>query len=510
MMHVRIRCKSDTVRRWHVSLAKRLQALPDMAVSVELVPASELPQQPELPAGLESLFLLEATIFARPRDGEASRAEVGMLMSLVSPTDAPVDVILDLCGGASEDVTRVWSLAYDGVIGEAGLIDAILAGRAPIAALSSNGRTIASGRLGTEYGGVALASFEDMLARTSTMIVAALHDSCRTSPPPLPGGDEHAVTAGGKPRNLAGLAAKKLARRIVQQIYRLCYNAPHWRVGWRQMDGRDLFDLKAHPQTGWHDLPDDGRRFYADPVPLLHKGQVTLFVEDFEHSLGKGIISAVPFGESGPIGAPVPVLEMDCHLSYPFVFEEEGEIWMIPETSGNGTIELLRSTAFPGGWVREAVLVSGVVASDATIVRRGAMWWMFATVRDGGGAFSDALHLWSAPDFRGPWTPHRHNPVMIDIASARPAGKMVERGGHLYRPVQDCRRGYGAALALARVTRLDDDGFEQTLETLLEPGPAWPGRRLHSLNSAGNLEFIDGSAFSPRWKSFRNHRHSTR
>ncbi|MGF9694635.1 formyl transferase [Rhizobium sp. 0TCS1.26] len=489
---------------------KRLQALPDMAVSVELVPASALPQQAELPAGLESLFLLEATIFGRPRDRDASRVPVDLLTSLVSLTDAPVDVVLDLCGGAPADGRPVWSLSYDGIIGQAGLIDAILDGRTPTAELSDNGRIIASGRLGTEYGGVALASFEDMLARSTTMIVAALQGSCQASLPTPPGKVDQVTAAGGKPRNLAAIAAKKLARRIVQQIYRLCYNSPHWRVGWRQTDGRDLFDLKAHPQTGWHDLPDDGRRFYADPVPLLHQGQVTLFVEDFEHSLGKGIISAVPFGASGPIGTPVPVLEMDCHLSYPFVFEEEGEIWMIPETSGNGTIELLRSTAFPGGWVREAVLVSGVVASDATIIRRGATRWMFATVRDGGGAFSDALHLWSAPDFRGPWTPHRQNPVMIDIASARPAGRMVERGGSLYRPVQDCRRGYGAALALAQVTRLDDGGFEQTVETLLEPGPVWPGRRLHSLNSAGNLEFIDGSAFSPRWKAFRNHRTSTR
>ncbi|TGP15892.1 formyl transferase, partial [Mesorhizobium sp. M1D.F.Ca.ET.234.01.1.1] len=99
------------------------------------------------------------------------------------------------------------------------------------------------------------------------------------------------------------------------------------------------------------------------------------------------------------------------------------------------------------------------------LLEHGGRWWMFATVRDGGGAFSDQLHLWSAPDFRGPWTAHPKNPVLIDIATARPAGRMVSRNGQLLRPVQDCRRSYRAAMCIARVTQLDEAGFDQVVET---------------------------------------------
>ncbi|TGQ25519.1 formyl transferase, partial [Mesorhizobium sp. M00.F.Ca.ET.216.01.1.1] len=116
-------------------------------------------------------------------------------------------------------------------------------------------------------------------------------------------------------------AAKATVRRIVQQIYHLCYNAPHWRVGWRETQGKDLYDLRAHPQSGWRDLADDGSRFYADPFPVLYRGQVTLFVEDYIHRAGKAILSAVAFGPNGPAGTPKPVLELPYHLSYPFVFE---------------------------------------------------------------------------------------------------------------------------------------------------------------------------------------------
>jgi hypothetical protein len=69
--------------------------------------------------------------------------------------------------------------------------------------------------------------------------------------------------------------------------------------------------------------------------------------------------------------------------------------------------------------------------------------------------------------------------------------------------VQDCRRGYGAAMALARVDRLDEGGFSQTIAAVLRPGAGWPGRRVHTYNEAGGFEFIDGSALAPRWGVLR-------
>ncbi len=376
-----------------------------------------------------------------------------------------------------------------------------MAGSTPSAELREGNVLVAAGRLGTELGGIVLATFEDCLARATTLILAALSGGAKTVPalPPHAG-----VAPEPVPVRATTLAAKGLARGLVKHVYRALYHAPHWRTGWRRLSGPDLVDLRRHPDGGWHDIPDDGTRFYADPFPIEHEGRVTLFVEDFEHAAGKGVISAVDFGPDGAIGSPVPVLEQATHLSYPFVFAHDGQMWMVPESSSAGTVDLFRATAFPRGWVKEATLLSDVAASDATLLQHGGLWWLFATVRDRGGAFSDALHLWSAPDLTGPWTPHRRNPVLIDIASARPAGRVVRRDGALIRPVQDCRSGYGAALGLARITRLDPDGFEQTVETILTPGPRWPGRRLHTLNSAGGFEFIDGSALAPRWRRRRS------
>jgi hypothetical protein len=88
--------------------------------------------------------------------------------------------------------------------------------------------------------------------------------------------------------------------------------------------------------------------------------------------------------------------------------------------------------------------------------------------------------------------------VLVDQASARPAGAMVVRDGTLWRPVQDCTAGYGCGIGLAEITRLDHEGFAQSVRTVLQADPGWPGRRIHTLNRAGRLECIDGSAYSPR------------
>ncbi len=507
-MHLRLRLDGQTLRRWHVRLAERIAALRGITLEIDRRPGPGA-----LPNNAALLFRLEAMLNRRSLDGLWSPVEPAALAAFPSPSVRAPDLILDLCGDVAPDGgPRIWHLAYDGRAGENALLSVLLAGRSPVGTLSEGRRIVAGGRFGTEAGGIALTSFEDSLARTTSLILSALR-GVGPNHPFAASASEPEIDVPHPGLGAAALgqrAARMLAWTIVRRLYHLCYRAPHWRVGWRALEGgADLVDLRAHPAGGWRDLPDDGHRFYADPFPLDHAGGTVLFVEDYPHATGKAIISAVAFGPDGPRGTPVPVLEEAHHLSYPFVFERDGTVWMVPESCANGTIDLYRSTAFPGGWVKEATLVSEVTASDATLVEHGGRWWLFATVRDdpavvgaqwGLGSFSDALHLWSAPNFRGPWTPHPANPVLIDIASARPAGRIVARDGALIRPVQDCRRGYGAALALARIDRLDADGYAQTVETILNAGPAWKGSRLHTLNRSAGFEFIDGSARAPRFR----------
>lgn len=444
-------------------------------------------------------------------------------------------VVLDLTDAPHSGDEHHWSLRFDGQPGEAAGFAALRSGGSPeVTIIDGAGRVIVRGIPGSETPGALAAAFDDLLSGCITLIIKALtglgSDEVSTS-----GATESvavrqgaaaamitrsstARTAGTSPEAPApegdhpgGNGDGALIRHVVRtaghtalhKAYRTLYRAPHWRVGWRWADGPGLLDDPEHPPTGWTDMPDDGLHFYADPFPYEYDGRHFLFVEDFEHRHGRGVISVTEFDENGPIHRPAVALTHDVHLSYPFVVADQGEVWMIPETSGAGTVELYRATGFPYSWTRERVLLSGLEASDATVFRHQDRWWITATVRDG-GSFSDALHLWSADQLTGPWRPHPQNPVLVDISAARPAGRVEmitgPDGDRLIRPVQDGRTGYGAGLAIAEITALDEDRFEQNVLARLSPGSWWPGRRIHTINRSGRLECIDGSAFSPRFR----------
>ena len=165
---------------------------------------------------------------------------------------------------------------------------------------------------------------------------------------------------------------------------------------------------------------------------------------------------------------------------------------MIPETGANRTIELYRSTSFPGGWELEKVLVDDIKATDATLAEIDGRWWMFVNVAEG-AAPSDwnELHIYHAPSPLGPWTPHRRNPVKSDVRSSRPAGRLFNWHGDLYRPAQNSSRHYGYAISMNKITRLDTSEFaEEEVSQIL---PLWHKNiiGMHTINSADDLTVVD-------------------
>jgi hypothetical protein len=487
-LHVELRLPPSGVRGWHLELARAVAQLADTSVGVTWVDEAAAPAR-----DLERLLGMERRIHRLAPAGSA-RVEPGRLAHLEGrPATTGRVIRLDLAGRSSSG-TRDWSVHFDGSAGEEAAAASLLAGRFPVVEIvDATGRVVASGRPGSERPGVTAAALDDVLAGCVTLVVAAV----RGHPLRLP---ESSVDRDGRaaPRSPARQAVRALASTPARRAYRALYRTPHWRVGWRFVDGDGAIDSMRLPASGWTDLPDDGNHFYADPFPVEVGGRTYLFVEDFDHRVGRGVISVVEFDDHGPMGTPVPALTHDVHLSYPFVLEDEGALWMIPETSAAGTVELYRATAFPRRWILNSVLLRDLDASDVTPFRHEGRWWLSATVRRGGSC-SDALHLWYAESLRGPWRPHEGNPVVLDISSARPAGRVVRRGGRLLRPAQDGAGGYGSAVTLTEIVRLDPSAYEQRVVARLASGDRWAGRRLHTLNRAGRLEVIDGSARSPRF-----------
>ncbi len=238
-------------------------------------------------------------------------------------------------------------------------------------------------------------------------------------------------------------------------------------------------------------------RFWADPFVVKTGDQYYVFIEELLYETGKGHISVIELDRKGVVSGPRKVLEREYHLSYPFVFEWNGNYYMLPETAANKTVELYRAKSFPFVWQPEKVLLTDVRAKDATLAEIDGKWWMFVSLAE--HSIPDELYLFSAPSPLGPWTPHRRNPVKSDVRGSRPAGALFEWNEDVYRPAQDSSGRYGYAISINRLVQLDDEGFrEEHVSSIL---PKWDKDLLatHTISIAGDLTVVDCLVKRSRW-----------
>lgn len=197
--------------------------------------------------------------------------------------------------------------------------------------------------------------------------------------------------------------------------------------------------------------------------------------------------------DKGAYSEPITILEKPYHLSYPYVFEHEGDLYLIPESIGNKTIELYKCVDFPGKWEFQMNLMEDIQAVDATIHYHDEKFWMFTNLIETDGASTwDELFLFYTDDlFSSDWTPHPLNPVVSDCKSARPAGKIFYENGRLYRPSQNCSHRYGYGFNISEITELSENSYNENVVSRVKPN--WDKQIVgtHTFNREGSLHIID-------------------
>lgn len=267
--------------------------------------------------------------------------------------------------------------------------------------------------------------------------------------------------------------------------------------------------LKRRPQVwtllvgrgdGMHAIQDLRRlvptrgTFWADPFIVERGGRTYLFFEELPYATGRGHISVVTLESDGRPSPPRVVLQRPYHLSYPFLFEFDGQLFLLPETGANRTIELYRCESFPDRWTLHATLMSGVHAVDSTLLEHDGRWWLFTNVAafDGSSSYDElCLFHASTPDSTE-WTPHPLNPVISHVGFARPAGPIVRRNGVLIRPSQDCSGSYGRAVRLNRIDRLTETEYRESPLATIEPNWDPDVVATHTMSTLGDIVVLDG------------------
>jgi len=259
----------------------------------------------------------------------------------------------------------------------------------------------------------------------------------------------------------------------------------------------EWFILIRSRDAGYRRVPAPRSVYLADPWLVARDGRTYLFAESFDYAASKGSIVAAEVDAHGTVGRFRRALERDHHLSYPCVFEFDGDAYMIPEARANRTVDLYRAVQFPYEWKRVSVLFEDVLAVDPTILVHEGQLWLFMTISGASELPSDEeLFLFFADDPRGPWSAHPCNPIVSDVRHARPAGAIFETAGALVRPAQDCLRGYGHAVALRRIDALSTTEYrESEFGRLTFRDVGARATDVHTVARSGALQAVDARRF---------------
>lgn len=243
-----------------------------------------------------------------------------------------------------------------------------------------------------------------------------------------------------------------------------------WTIAYRKrVDNSTLLDNQSDLFCA---VPNSWRYWRADPF-LFEKGGVTyLFAEMYDRLLHRGVIGVCTLSDSGASEWEV-CLKLPFHLSYPFVFEKENEIYMIPESYMGNEIAVYHATDFPMKWEKIDTIKDNCQAVDSTLFEYNNKHYLITqALREKG----DQVVIYET-DQNGHIVKSCCSFAAGDT-QVRPAGKLFNFDGKLVRPAQDCSSGYGSALNFYEVS-IDADG--QCREELIQK--IYPPKNVINFNS---------------------------
>lgn len=270
----------------------------------------------------------------------------------------------------------------------------------------------------------------------------------------------------------------------------------HWRIACR-MNGKPLHDFDSDSDFSdfrWIDSP--AGHFWADPFAFEQEGQCWAFFEDYSYREKRAAIACSQVSAQGEFGPSVVCLSHPTdHYSYPYIFQAESEIFMIPESYDSNSVDLYRCRQFPNQWIREATLLQGKFV-DTTIWQHDGLWWFMTTSADPKPGAGSMLLFYST-SLTGSWHFHPSNPISTDIRRNRGAGRVFRSGNRLIRPSQSGAPSYGYSVAFNQITELSPQRYSERSLRNITP-EYWKGiSGVHTYNFAGNVELIDGRTSMP-------------
>jgi hypothetical protein len=244
-------------------------------------------------------------------------------------------------------------------------------------------------------------------------------------------------------------------------------------------------------------------RVFADPFFAgKEKDRYSLFIEDYTTDDHYGKIALVVIDRNFNILEHTVVLDTQSHLSYPFVFRENGKTYVFPEAAESGKLSCYEFDPVNKS-LNFLKHIIDLPLLDSNVIKHNNRYWILGATRENGSGENYELRCFFSDNLLGPYTSHAANPLAKGLDGVRAAGNIVEVDGVLYRPAQNCEEEYGKSITVNKITRLDEVAFTSEFhmnisidkKNRLNKGM----QTIHTINALDDMIIVDGKkwTFSP-------------
>lgn len=289
---------------------------------------------------------------------------------------------------------------------------------------------------------------------------------------------------------------KKMNSRLLKFYDKFCIM--QWGIGFANGQIEQIIRSKTYsPTITW--VPTDNNILsIADPFIFKSPdGSINLLYENF--SMAKvgnyGKIDLIVMDQQFKPLINKRLLDIKSHLSYPFIFKENGKTYVVPESHQSNRVVAYEFDFENNTLINERVLIDHLPLIDSTILKYNNKYWLFATL---GGSNNDhsKLYIFYADSLFGKYTPHAKNPVRDSLDGSRPAGNFIIVDGQIFRPAQNCAAFYGRSITINKVLVLTENDFaEEPYMDLDAQKGSFYDIGIHTINSTDDIIVVDGIRF---------------
>lgn len=230
--------------------------------------------------------------------------------------------------------------------------------------------------------------------------------------------------------------------------------------------------------------------FFADPFVHTKDAKTICFVEDYNYIDKKGSIRAIELVDAKSYVILDTVIEEPFHMSFPYLFEYDDELYMVPETSENNAIRLYKCIEYPLKWQYQKNLMSDIKVVDTMIFKHEERWWLLCNgQRDNGLSL---MAFYTDNPLSGDWVEHNANPLVFDISKGRNGGVLYDRESNPIRVRQKSEfNQYGKSFSLAKIKELTINSFKEEEIKKVNPNFFKDIKGCHHMHSNGEFTVYD-------------------